>query len=322
MRLPFTQQYIELTEQEAENLRNRSRDDYTVEIHPPVDENLPSVLRNFTQSIYEPQTKHRILNTSPVTAFEIRRTRNDKVRIQISAPTKRLERKIRTHLTTEIPGLELTEGTTGLPVVEDDTVGGGLLKTGEPSYYSLQTDFDSPPTNHVVTALHRHAMQNTRFILQILFQPAVGKPWKDWWWKHRAYKQRNYLKKEKEKLWGSRKPTPREKKQAREVEDKVGEARYKTSIRFLIINAGEYTRSRVKELAGAFNVYENPLTGQYLDMVTVDAYRRKPFLEFASAVAERQFKGWSYSFQTTQRELAALVSVPDKDQRNLQRAKP
>jgi hypothetical protein len=165
-------------------------------------------------------------------------------------------------------------------------------------------------------------MQNTRVVVQLLFTPIVGQPVRNWWWKTWAYKRRNYLKKEKEKLWGNRTPTKREKTQAREIDRKAGTGRFKTAIRFLFSGSGEYTASRVKELAGAFNVYENADTDQYLNAVTVRSLRRSQILRFAQAVADRQYRGWSRSFRTTPDELAALVSIPDRNQQNIRTAQP
>lgn len=311
--------HITLTEEEAEHLRETTSQGYTVEIQPPQNKETPSTLGDFIQNITELQTKLLGLgNASPTTVFEIRR--GTKLRLQLTVPTKRLERKLRTHLSNNIPEIGFDDGASGLPVTEETTVGGGLVTTGRPSYFPLRTDFDSPPTNSVVSALHRHAIQNTQVIIQILFTPLVGRPLQDWWWKTWAYKRRNYLKKEKEKLWGNRTPTKREKAQAREIDRKAGTARFKTAVRFLFIGSGEYTASRVKELAGGFNVYENPDTGQYLNAVTVQTLRRSQLLHFAQAVAERQYRGWTRSFRTSTEELGALVSIPDREQQNIRSA--
>jgi hypothetical protein len=160
-------------------------------------------------------------------------------------------------------------------------------------------------------------MRDTQFVIQVVFRPVVGTPLRSWWWSRRAYKRIGYLRKEKEKLWGSRSPTPRERQQADAIEWKAGSPRFHVSIRFLTVNAGEYTRSRVKELAGAFNVFENPETGQYLNAVTVSVLRRSSLLRFGEAVADREFRQWSRRFQASTQELAALVSLPTVDQQNI-----
>jgi hypothetical protein len=309
---------VEVDEEEARWLRAGSGG-YPVQVHPPRTESVPSTVDRFTKAIYEPQTKwFGVKNTSPVAAFEIRRTVPDQISMQFVVPTKRLERKVRTQLKNDIDGVGFSDGTLQLPISEGCTVGGGLLEPGRRDWYPLETGFDSPPTNSVVAALHRHAMQNTQFVIQILFQPVVGRPVRSWWWTRRAYQRIGYLRKEKEKLWGSRSATPREKQQANAVEAKAGSPRFNVSIRFLVVNGGEYTRSRVKELSGAFNVFEDPETGQYLNATTVQTLRQRSLLRFVDAVEQRDFNGWSHRFQATADELAGLVSIPDIDQQNIQ----
>ncbi|MCU4753442.1 hypothetical protein OB919_15870 [Halobacteria archaeon AArc-curdl1] len=165
-------------------------------------------------------------------------------------------------------------------------------------------------------------MQDTKIVVQVLFQPSVGRPLRSWWWTRRAYKRIGYLRKEKEKLWGSRSPTPREKRQANAIEAKAGNNRFHTVIRFVVIGAGEYTRSRVKELSGAFNVYENPETGQYFDTVTVQSLWEGRIVDFCRSVADREFDSWALKFQTGVPELAALVSIPNRQQENISYAQP
>jgi hypothetical protein len=275
----------------------------------------PPVPENLVRGIMEIQTKWlKLRNASPTIGFEIRRPQPGETHIQLVAPTNRLERKIRTHITETEPETRLETGNTGLPIYEDDTVGGALLTTGRRDWYPLRTDYDKPPNNAVVSALHRHAMQRTRFIAQVLFQPVAGQPLRRWWWKRLTYKRIGYLRKEKEKLWGSRKPTPREKQQATEVERKAGTAKFHTSIRLTVINGNQYTPSRIKELGGAYNRFENPDTGQYLNIETVRSLRQKRILQFASAVAHHNLSDWSLSFRTSPRELAALTSIPHNQQ--------
>jgi hypothetical protein len=318
---PFLHYTITPSEEQAEHLRKPSVQSHNIEIKTPRNGDIPAVPENVVKAITELQSKYfGLVNTSPTAAFEIRRTQPDKIRLQFSAPTVRLERKLRTHLTNEIPGIRFQEGTNGVPATSEETIGGGLLTTGRRDWYPLKHDFDQPPVDSVVSALHRHAMRDTKFIIQILFQPVTGKPLRRWYWKRRAYQRIGYLRKEKQKLWGSRSPTPREKRQADAIEDKAGASRFHTSIRFLIIGADEYTQSRVKELSGGYNTFENPDTGQYLDTVTVDSLREQRILDFVETVAHRRFGSWSHWFQTSTPELAALLSLPSIKQENIAQA--
>lgn len=311
------------SEHEAEQLQNPANKHHTVEVRPPRNKDLATEPVEFVKGITELQSKwFGLKNTSPVTAFEIRRSQPDKLRFQFSLPTKRLERKLRTHLTNQTPGVQFTDGTSGIPVTSEETVGGGLLTTGRKDWYPLQHGHDQPPMNAVASVLHRHAMRDTKFLIQILFQPVTGKPLRRWYWRRRAYQRIGYLRKQKEKLWGSRKPTPREKQQANAIEQKAGTNRFHTSIRFLTVGAGEYTPSRVKEVSGGFNTYENPETGQYLNTETVKTLRRSQHLHFTRAVRDRQFSGWSHSFQTSTSELAALLTLPSTNQENITPAEP
>lgn len=165
-------------------------------------------------------------------------------------------------------------------------------------------------------------MQNTKFVIQILFQPIAAKTLRNWWWRRQAVHQRNYLKKEKQGIWGTTQPTRREKRQAHSIDEKLGNARYWTTIRFLIINAKDYTSSRIKELAGGFNRFENPETNQYFNTVTFQPFLSKRLLDYAETVRNREFGGWSRKFRATQNELASLVSLPDRKQSNISNSTP
>jgi hypothetical protein len=166
-------------------------------------------------------------------------------------------------------------------------------------------------------------MQDTRFIIQILFQPVTGEPLRNWWWRKRGIQHRNYLKKEKKKLWGTIQPTRREKQQANSIDQKIGNSRFHVSIRFLIIGASkQHIPSRVKELASSFNRFENPVTGQYLNAVTIQSLRKTSLLNYAEAVAQRRYAGWSLSNRCTTEELAALLALPSHSQQNIRHAEP
>lgn len=314
--------FVQLTEEQAATLKSGSPDLYPVKVHPP-ENGVPNQITRTVRGILEFQSKwFGIRNASPRAAFEIHRGVPGKINLQFLLPTKRLERKLRTQLKSEIPGVKFSKGTSQIPVTENEFVGGGQLTTGRRDWYPLRTDgFNAPPQNSVVSLLHRHAMRDTKIVIQLLFQPVTGKPVRNWWWRHRAYQRLGYLRKEKEKLWNSRPPTPRERRQADNIEDKAGVPRFYVSIRFLIIGAEEYTPSRVKELAGGYNIYENLDSGQYLDAVTIRGIRKAPILHHAKTVAKRQFNG-SHRFQVSIPELAALVSLPEPNQENIQTAKP
>ncbi|RKD95637.1 hypothetical protein [Halopiger aswanensis] len=316
------QSYTVVDEDQAERLQHPGPDCYyPVEIHPPRDGDVPSTVDRFVRGILEIQTKLlKTSNVSPLIAYEIRRPNPDQLRLQFCTPTKRLDRKVRTHLSNTVSGIGFDTGVNGLPVLPEDTVGGGILTTGRKDRFPLRTDFDSPPINSLVAALHRHAMMNTRIVVQILFQPIAGRSLKEWWRKRRAYQTAGFLRKEKEKLWGSRSATPREQSQADLVERKAGTRGFYVSIRFAVISAGEYTASRVKELAGAFNIYENPESGQYLNATPVKSRRQKHLLGLNQAIADREFGGYSHRFRVSTEELAGLVSVPDRNQQNLETA--
>ena len=319
----FYHQKISLSEEQAQQLEYTDDTYYNVEARPPKDQKIPATLDSFVAGIRELQTKwFKTRNKSPVIAFEIRRHNPEQIQFQFSTPTKRLERKIRTQLSNQIPSIEFSEGTQGLPVTEEVTAGGGFLTAGRRDWYPFRQDFDSPPVNSLVSTFHRHAMRNTSFVVQLLFKPVVGERIQRYLWKKQAYQQVNYLKKEKEKLWGSRTPTKREKRQADAIEAKAGTSRFHVTIRFAVIGADEYTKSRVKELAGSYNTYENPETGQYLDTVTVEALREKRIFDFLNAVADRKYRGWGRKFQASLNEVAAFVSLPSINRENIHFAKP
>lgn len=315
------QNHIEVDEDQAMALRVARSGLYPVQIHPP-EQGVPNRIERTVRGVLEFQAKwFGIRNASPRAAFEIHRTTPDTVTLQYVVPTKRLERKLRTQLKSEVPGVKFSEGTTKVPVSEGDTLGGGLLSAGREDWYPLRTEFDTPPQNSVLSLLHRHSMTDTQIAIQILFQPIIGRPIRNWWWIRRAYKRIGYLRKDKEKLWGNRPPTPREKTQADRIEQKAGSPRFHVSIRFLVIGAGEFTPSRVKELAGGFNIYEDLDTGQYLNASTVRGIRDTPFFHYAKSVVQRRFNR-TPCFQASLQELSGLVSLPEPHQHNIKQANP
>lgn len=313
--------HTEINKAQAEKLQHSANPGYTVEIRPPR-QHSKDTLPRFIRTVQELQTQWLGLkNSSPITSYEIRRT-TEGLTFQLTVPTKRLERKVRSQLTNTLPDIKFGEGSSGLPVKPETTVGGGLLTTGELDHYPLETDFDEPPTNTIAKTLHRHSMRDTGVVIQVLFRPVVGNPLWNKYWTRRAYQRVGFLRKEKEKLWGSRPPTPREKRQANAIEDKTGNNRFQTSIRFAVIGAGEHTKSRVKEISGAFNIYENPDTGQYFNTTTIQPLREHRLVGFANSIADRRFDSWASHFQTTVEELAALTAVPSTTQENIRYASP
>ena len=309
-----------VSEEDVQQLKKGGQRFDPVEVHPPKRGDIPATLDTFIKGILELQSKwFGLVNASPVTAYEIRRPVNNRLRFQYAVPTKRLDRKLRTQLKTEIPELKFSTGTNGIPVSKDTSVGGGILTPGRKDCYPLQTEFDSPAVNALTGLLHRHSMQNTSIVVQILFKPVVGHPVKHRWWTRNTYQRIGYLRKNKTGSlpWHDRPPTPREKRQADAIERKAGTSKFHTTIRFLVIGAGENTPSRVKELSGGFNIFENPETGQYLDTITVKNVRESKIIEYAETVAQREHSG-TPSFRTSIPELAALVSLPNRRQQNIQ----
>ena len=313
---------IELSEDEAEWLGTPHSEGYTFEVHPPWDRDIPATLESVVKKMLEMQTKWLKRNVSPVTCFEIRRFRRDRVRFQFTVPTQRLMRKLRTGLATAMPDIRFGSGVSGIPVGEEESLGGGLLSLGRSDCFPLRTDFKSPPVNDVVSTLHPDAMQRTGILIQFLFKPVAGRPVRRWLWRRKAYRRRNDLRRNKASLTDTRNSTPREKSQADRVEEKAGSARFQTGIRFLVTGADDYTVSRVKELSGGFNRFESSVTGQYLNTSTFQNFRRKPFLKYAASIRDRQFDSWNMKFQVSVPELAALLSLPSIKQSNIRFAKP
>jgi len=308
----------ELTEDAAEQLRRPPVNTYDIQVQPSAGTSHPATLDNVIKGIFEIQTTRlKTRNVSPVAALEIRRDTTGALSLQVSVPTKRLERKVRSNLDGALPSVQFDRGVSGLPVAGGDTLGGGILTTGLPDWYPLRTEFDEPPLNAVIGTLHKHAMQDSNIVVQILFQPVAGQPLRRWWWRRRAYKRINYLRKEKSDLWRSRSATPREKHQADAIERKAGTSRFWVTIRFVVVGADEYVPSRVKELAGAFNRFESEETGQYLDMNTVRSVFPDRVRQFGMEVARRDFGRWTLRFQVSGEELAALLAIPDRSQDNI-----
>ena len=315
---------IELNEEQTDRLQNPETDWYTVEARPPRNQDLPAAPEPFIQGIRETRTKWLGLrNASPVIAFEVRRSTPDKLRFQYSVPTKRLERKLRNHLSDTAPHVELTgNGVDGLPVNAEDTIGGGTVTVGRTDWYPLKTEYDTPPINALVGALHHEAMKDSSFVVQVLLRPVAGKPVRRRWYRRQARNNISRLRSQKELLIGRRKPTSKEKKQARKIGDKVTSTLFKTLIRAVVIGAGDHTPSRLHEVLGGYNQYENRESGQSLNGSVETAFRETSLLRFYRSVADRRFPEKHRRFRVSTPELAALVSLPDRSQENIRYARP
>jgi hypothetical protein len=89
-----------------------------------------------------------------------------------------------------------------------------------------------------------------------------------------------------------------------------------------VIGDEKYTPSRVKELSGGFNIFQDSVTGQYLRTKTLRTLRESRLQSFAQAVNSRRFRGWALPFQVSPDELAALFSIPSIHQPNIEVADP
>jgi len=90
----FRSNHVVLSEPQAEHLQHSRNPWYTVEVRPPRNEESPATLSDFVSGILEIQNKwFGLRNTSPVTAYKIRRPKPGDLRFQYAVPTKQLERK-------------------------------------------------------------------------------------------------------------------------------------------------------------------------------------------------------------------------------------
>lgn len=326
MKLPdrFSKTHLELSEEQAERLQNPQTDWYTVEARPPRDQDLSATPEPFIQGIREMKTKWLgVRNASPVIAFEVRRSTPNQLRFQYSMPTKRLERKLRNHLSDSIPRVELAEnGADGLPVSAEDSIGGGTVTMSRTDWYPLKTEFDAPPINALAGSLHHEAMKDSSFVIQVLLRPIAGKPVRRWWYRRQARSQISRLRSQKEQLIGRRKPTAKEKKQSRKIDDKATGSLFEAAIRTVVIGADDHTPSRVHEALGAYNQYESSESDQSLNGSVSTVFRETTLLRFCQLVADRRFPETHNRFRVSIPELAALVSLPDRRQENVQYARP
>jgi hypothetical protein len=316
----FASSYVTLGESAAERLSTPTDGFRTVRVLPPTNTDLPATLTQFVQAITEYQTRvFGLKNSSPIVSYEILRFTPSKVVLQFVVPTARLERKLRIHLNDEIPGTRFEPGTSRLPLTEGETIGGAVLRLRRKDVYPIETEFEPPPINSVVASLHRHAMRNTGIAIQIVFKPVTGQPLEKRVWHREAARESRNLRSDKVGVlpWTDREATPRERQQARRIDSKAGSPRYRVSIRVLILGAGEYTASRVKEVSGGFNVFASSETGQGFRTETVHGFRNKPIINLVEQFRDRRL---NRPFQLTTPELAPLVSIPDREQENIETA--
>jgi hypothetical protein len=132
----------------------------------------------------------------------------------------------------------------------------------------------------------------------------------------------NYLRKEKESLWGSHGPTSKERARADAIENKMGETQFRAAIRVLIVGAGERTPARMKEIAGAFNAFEHPETGQGFTFSIAKSLREHRIQAFVEAMHRRDLAAYTLPFRLSTPEIAGVAALPDREQQNLVRATP
>lgn len=309
--------YVTPDQSTADRLSYPSQRFLTARIQPLSDTRLPATLPRFVKGITEYQTRLLgIKNTSPTIGFEIQRFTPSKLHLQFTTRSSRMNRKLRTHLSEQIPRIEFEEGTTRLPIIEGESVGVGLLSLRRKDTYPLETEFERPPLNSVITPLHHHAMRDSRILIQILFKPLAGHPVKKRLWHREASQESKNLRSEKVGLipWNDRDATPREQNQARQIDAKAGSPRFQVAIRILVVGADDYTGSRIKEVSGGLNIFADTETGQSFQTTTVRSLRKTPIRKTVKLIRDRSF---SHSFQLSLQELAGLLSVPDRDQKNL-----
>lgn len=320
----FTTDHLTVDAATAERLRHPATAGPTIAIQPPRADSVPATLPEVFQSLRETRTGLLGLgNRSPVIAYELRRQTTDTLRLQVSVPTNRLERTVRTQLQSRLPAIGFAPGSDGLPVAEGTAVAGATLSPAKAAYYPLRTEFPVPPMTHIAAALHRHAMQETEVVLQVLAQPIAGQPVRNWLHRLQGGKQMDYLTKEKEQLWGTRSPTQLEREQARQIEQKITQPQWRTSIRVLVMRPTEaYLASRIQEVANTVRIFERAASGQRLSTRHIEPLRTSELTRFVESVADRRFGTSSDAFRTSTAELAAVLSIPSRGQENLQHAPP
>jgi len=302
------------TEVDAEQIRLLRRGNPNmrpISVQPPAHGTVPTTIRRVLQTVYQRRTGLLgIGNRSRPVVFEIRRATPDTVTLQFCVETEREERTLRTQLAAAIDGIEFGEGVTGLPIAEGQLLGGGLLVPKQAAWNPLRAEFESPPTDAVLAALHRHAMQDTSFVIQLLCVPVAGQPLRTRLFRYRARKQSTYLREHSEQLVGRRTSTVQERSRAAAIERKVRQPLWWVSIRVVVVGTGEYTVPRLQEVCAGFNVFENPESGQGLQVIPVSPVRSTDIVRFGRSVAKQRFRQWSRRFRVSSRELGALVAVP------------
>lgn len=294
----------------ATRLHHPFTGDRTIGVQPPRRGDTTPVLTQVAKHLRSSRTGLLGLrNRSPVIAYELCRPQPDSLRLQLAVPSKRVERIYRTQLPLNVDRVRFRDGTDGLPVEAGQSIGGAVWTTTRSWPYPLRTSFQAPPLNSVVAALHRHAMQRTRFMLQILAQPVAGRL-RQWWGRKTAAWTRDELRTEQEGMVRSRQPTRYEREQAADVDRKSRVPHWRVSIRLVVIGGNDLTLSRAAEVGSAFSMYDNPETGQRLRMQPLKVIRRGEIKRFAKAVALRRFGHSSAAFRVTDAELGALLSVP------------
>jgi hypothetical protein len=314
---------ITASEEQAQQLQHTNKNWYNIEVRPPR-ETPPARLDSVVKGTTEAGTKwFGLRNTSPVVAYEIRRHRPGQIRFQYSTPSARLDRKLRNHLMDAAPTAEIQDSSTnGLPVFENETVGVGQAKLLRRDWNPVKTDFDAPPVNKLVGSLHRNAMQDTKFIVQLLFQLVAGHPIRQRWNRREAFNRGRKLRKKKQLLIGERTATPLEKKQAKLLEEKAAGPLYNVRLRVVAIGADEYTGSRLRELAGCFNQYSHSESRQKLGVKPFKSIRSAPTFRLLKAVRDRELSDLDAGFQASAEEVGALASLPDRSQSNIVEARP
>jgi hypothetical protein len=314
----FKHESAVLNEDTADQLEHPAFNGHVIEVRPPRNHgtaDITTVLR----SLRKPRKTYLGLkNTSPIITFEIVRS-GGRLRFQYTVPTATYERELRSQLHTVIPAASFHEAKAALPVTKDRAIAGGILTTGRQSWYPLYTNHSQPVTNAIAASLHGDAMARADVTIQILARARTTDRLRSYYRGRRTGTHINHLKKEKEHIWGSRKPTSRERSQARLIEEKMRSPLWQASIRVLTISSPDNKAlpARFYETVTGYSRMEHDDTGQYLRPSPVKTWRESQLINYATAIAHRQFNGWSRWFYATSRELGALMAPPSIRQPNI-----
>lgn len=218
-------------------------------------------------------------------------------------PNFTLERRARSQISAFYPKCNITKPREyfGIDIKNGDFAAGAYLKLKRHCLFPVRMDFEVDALN-AITAPLTSLRDGERAVLQFCMQPArIGLEYKA----KKMAKQFRFEINSQGKKTLSR--SLRDTTAADLIEKKIGEKKYSAAIRILGFGKDKSISNIVHEVAGAFNIFTSPVTGNGFKVRQVPG-RRMP--KFVATMLTREATQFHCNGKLSASELAPMVHLP------------